>query len=142
MDITVSGSRDFPDRDRVFAALDAFKAEYPFDRMFAGGTRGVDRFAEEWALLHQVPCTVVPAQWDTFGKRAGHMRNIRMLEQSDALLAIFDVLTAGTKHAVTHAFRMGLTVYRPVFDETGAVVRFAVAIAGAGIKYALTNITG
>lgn len=142
MNITISGSRDFPDRERVFATLDAFKTEHPFDKMFAGGARGVDRFAEEWALFHQVPCTVVPAQWAMFGKRAGYMRNIKMLEQSDALLAIFDTLTPGTKHAVTHAFKMSLTVYRPIFDETGAVVRFAVAIIGSGPKYGLTNITG
>jgi hypothetical protein len=52
-----------------------------------------------------------PADWDTFGKGAGFIRNTKMAEYSDALIAIWDGTSRGTAHMIRTAWRKGILVY-------------------------------
>ena len=49
--------------------------------MIAGGARGADTFAEEWAKAAGLPCTVYQAYWKGLGRKAGPIRNRRMLDE-------------------------------------------------------------
>lgn len=54
--------------------------------------------------------TPVPAPWDKFGKRAGHMRNYEMSLYGHALVAFWNKKSPGTKSMITLAERRGLPV--------------------------------
>lgn len=54
MRLAVVGSRDFPDRRVVDAYLDCVKGELELDCIVSGGARGVDNYAEAWAVRHDI----------------------------------------------------------------------------------------
>lgn len=57
------------------------------------------------------PVTPVPAEWRSHGKSAGPIRNRRMAGMADALVAIWDGKSRGTKNMIEAAQEKGLKVY-------------------------------
>ena len=85
--VIVSGAADYGDPDRVFAALGLAHARKPitllvhgasFDRK-TGELLGVDRWAEEWALVVDVKMEPHPADWRTWGLAADAIRCRQMV---------------------------------------------------------------
>lgn len=81
--------------------------------IISGGARGVDSFAEEGAKAVAQKFICFPADWDTYGKRAGYMRNERIVDAADIVLAFWDGESKGTKHSIDLALkkRKNLRVY-------------------------------
>jgi len=50
-------------------------------------------------------------QWRENGRRAGYLRNVRMSECADALIALWDGWSPGTKHMIDIAVRKGLLTH-------------------------------
>jgi hypothetical protein len=48
--------------------------------LIAGGARGADSLAEEWAKAQAIPCDL-SASWDGLGRKAGPIRNQHMLDE-------------------------------------------------------------
>jgi predicted Rossmann fold nucleotide-binding protein DprA/Smf involved in DNA uptake len=57
------------------------------------------------------PVTPVPADWNAHGKSAGPIRNRKMAGMADALIAVWDGKSRGTKNMIETAEKMGLRVY-------------------------------
>lgn len=75
-----------------------------------GGAVGIDSAAH--AMSKGVwPTKVFPADWNKLGKRAGPVRNRQMAEYADALIAIWDGESRGTKNMIEEATRCGLPVF-------------------------------
>ena len=72
----------------------------------SGTAIGIDRMGEEWAIKNDVPVHRMPADWDHLGKRAGYVRNARMAEYADALLAIWDGESNGTRMMIAEMRRL------------------------------------
>ena len=79
--------------------------------ILSGTARGVDRLGEEWATKHKVPIERYPANWEKDGKAAGYYRNTLMSFLADALIAIWDGKSRGTKHMIDLAKQKGMRVY-------------------------------
>lgn len=75
----VCGGRDFMNRAWMDNCLGLTVGSD--DILISGGARGADQLAFEWALEHGVFFVVFPADWDQYGKRAGYIRNTRMLDE-------------------------------------------------------------
>lgn len=89
--ILVCGGRDYGDRKRLFAVLDALVGELHGREPVAilhGGATGADTLAGEWATAREVVSIAVPAEWSKHGKAAGPLRNQRMVEQFRPDLAV------------------------------------------------------
>lgn len=75
----------------------------------------VAQAGERWASMHGVPVVVHKAEWNlpdgTIDRGAGHKRNVKMAERSDALIAIWDGKSPGTNHMIQTALARGLRVY-------------------------------
>jgi len=84
--------------------------EWPITEVVSGGAKGVDRLGELWAQKRNIPITRFPAEWNKYGKRAGYIRNKEMALYADALLAIWDGESKGTKHMIDSALEQGLWV--------------------------------
>ena len=87
--ILVTGSRLFDDRPQMVRALSDASAIPGRDRQLVlrhGGAKGADAVADavwtDWNLLwpRWLKPEVFMADWDQYGKKAGSMRNTRMLE--------------------------------------------------------------
>jgi len=104
--VLVCGGRDYDDRARVFAELDALQ---PIRMVIHGNARGADTLAGIWCRHRSVQEVACPAQWSKFGKRAGPMRNEAMLGHSPDLVLAFPGGT-GTADMVRRARRAGVRV--------------------------------
>jgi len=62
------------------------------------------------AEIQDIPVKRFPADWDEYGKRAGMIRNAEMADYADALFAVWDGKSKGTKQMIDNANTKGLKV--------------------------------
>ena len=112
MKIIIAGSRSFRNYsvlekvlNHLFQNLDSSKIE-----IVSGGARGADRLGERYAREHGLKLTRFPANWEAEGRRAGYIRNRRMAQYADALVAFWDSESPGTRHMIKIAREHGLKV--------------------------------
>ena len=109
--LIVAGGRDFANADllaRVLIAMaDVEYADYNIS-IVSGMARGADKLAYEFAKYHDIQCYEFPAEW-SIGKRAGYMRNTKMGQFADGLLAFYSG-TTGTKHMIEYMKSLGKPV--------------------------------
>lgn len=100
MKVLVCGGRRYPHRDLVYRALDHLHrvrgitsivhgAAGHIDRKTGEVLDGADLLAGAWARDRGIPEAPYPADWDAFGRGAGPIRNLKMLnmERPDRLVA-------------------------------------------------------
>jgi hypothetical protein len=75
-----------------------------------GGANGADTFAGLWANLNYVDCTIFLADWEKYGKRAGYLRNVQMLEEGKPDLVIAFPGGRGTQMMINLAKGAGVPV--------------------------------
>lgn len=109
MKVIVAGGRDIHDYDLVVQAIE--ESSFRITSIVSGGASGVDALGEQYASEHNLPLYVFLADWKTHGKAAGPMRNRKMAENSEALIAIWDGKSKGTKNMIETAKKLGLPVY-------------------------------
>lgn len=85
--------------------------------VISGTASGADTLGEQWANLKGIPVERFPADWDKYGKSAGYRRNEQMADNAEALIAIWDGQSRGTKHMIDIAKRKGLKVFISVARE-------------------------
>lgn len=107
MKVVVTGSRDWADYDCIHERLE----KLPKDSVIIqGGCRGADSLAYKAALHLGLGTHVMLADWNKFGRRAGPIRNRRMLaEHPDLVIAFCLNSSAGTMDCYNAARAMGLT---------------------------------
>lgn len=79
--------------------------------IISGGANGVDKLGEKFARDFEFPLEVYKADWDKYGNKAGYIRNEQMALVSDALIAIWDGTSNGTKHMINLAKKYGVKTY-------------------------------
>lgn len=124
MKTIIAGSRSIT---QLHVIRDAVAASgFNISEVVHGGARGVDRLGERWAIINRKPSKVLHAGWrDRDGcvdRRAGMLRNVRMAEYADALIAVWDGESPGTKHMIETARHYGLVVHISMLSESGEVL--------------------
>lgn len=77
----------------------------------SGHANGADKLGETWARSANVPLKIFEADWHRFGHSAGPQRNLEMARYAEALIAVWDGKSAGTRHMIDCARRHNLTVF-------------------------------
>lgn len=75
MKVVVTGGRNYND----FVLLDLYLRGLSPTHIYVGDATGADALARSWAELNKVKITVFYADWKLNGKRAGPIRNTKML---------------------------------------------------------------
>jgi hypothetical protein len=88
MRVLVCGGREFANRQMLTKALNRLRQERGIVLIIAGGARGADAMAEWWAQGEGVPCDVYQADWTGLGRKAGPIRNQRMLDEGKPDLVV------------------------------------------------------
>jgi hypothetical protein len=100
MKVAVVGSRNFADRLRLFAELDALQqTRGPFDAIVSGGARGADQLAEAYAGERRLLLYVIRPDW-RMGRGAGVARNAEIVRQADLVAAFWDGRSPGTRSSI------------------------------------------
>ena len=105
----IAGSRENTDFLLVKKAIE--ESGFDITEVVSGTCRGVDQHGEDWAEGHGIPITKFPADWNTYGKKAGYIRNKEMADYADALIAVWDGKSKGTKITIDLAHNYGLSVF-------------------------------
>jgi hypothetical protein len=71
------------ERSRLWSVLDVESMVRRPDVVICGGARGADRLAARWARSRGVEVVEFVADWDRHGRRAGFVRNRRMLKEGN-----------------------------------------------------------
>lgn len=117
MRVLVCGGRDYP-ADAVWHYLEHYAPAELGERvtvLIHGGATGADQAAAEWGERSRadgVKVVAFPANWRKYGKRAGPLRNQRMLVEGkpDAVIAFAG--GRGTADMVARAEAAGVRVIR------------------------------
>jgi 2-phospho-L-lactate guanylyltransferase (CobY/MobA/RfbA family) len=74
--------------EKLNNTLDALKQEFDSITIIQGDARGADSLAKSWAIRNKVSMLNFPADWARYGKSAGYLRNVQMLEEGKPDLVI------------------------------------------------------
>lgn len=108
MKVLVTGSRSWTDEAPIRARLEQLP---PCSFVMHGGARGVDRMAALIATELGHAVRAYQADWRREGRRAGILRNLRMLDENpDVVLAWWDGRSPGTWHCIEAAIERGIPV--------------------------------
>ena len=90
--------------------------------VISGGAAGADSWGEAWATWNGVPAEGYPARWTAYGRSAGARRNRQMARVAEALVAVWDGVSPGTRDMIDVATRAGLRVfvYQPLLASWSA----------------------
>jgi len=108
--VIIAGSRDATPED-VRRALQACKWAHLVTVVVSGTAAGADQEGERWAHERGLSVERYPADWKTFGKRAGPLRNRTMAESAEGLIAVWDGRSRGTQNMIEEARERGLKLY-------------------------------
>lgn len=105
MKLAIVGCRHYNDYHRFCSELAAYDMKNV--EIVSGGCTGVDKLAEKYAHEKRIPVTIFHANWNKFGRRAGPIRNKKLVEYSDAVIAFWDGKSTGTKNTINIAKKEG-----------------------------------
>ena len=111
MKTIVAGSRSFKDYGKFKLIMDHHKNF--ITTIISGHASGVDQMGERYARENNIHLEIFPADWESYGKKAGYLRNIQMAEHADFLIAFWDGESKGTKHMIDIANKrnIGTDIY-------------------------------
>lgn len=107
MDIGVVGSRNFNDYELLKSVLDDFKSKNNVVRVVSGGAKGADTLGHKWAVENKLYVDTYSPNWRKFGKGAGYIRNITIIDNSNVIIAFWDGKSKGTKHTIDNTKKKG-----------------------------------
>lgn len=123
MKIIVSGGRDFNLSSFVFSGLNMVNKQYGIEEIVQGGASGVDKLAQTWADIHNIPCKTYLPNWLQYGKGAGPIRNRQMLDKELPDCVVLFPGGNGTTNMRDQAKRAGVRTievdFYPVLREEG-----------------------
>jgi len=98
--LVVAGSREFDDYKKLSAELDELLADKKNVTILSGTARGADKLGERYAEDHGYKVERYPAEWDKYHQGAGPIRNLKMVQAADAVIAFWDNESSGTMNMI------------------------------------------
>lgn len=114
MKTIIAGSRTIVDSPYVEQAVLECGWINEITEVVCGGARGIDESGRVWAENIGIPVKYFYADWNTFGRAAGPIRNQEMAEYADALILIWDGESSGSKDMFKRAKICGLKIYEKI----------------------------
>lgn len=109
MKVLICVSRSIIDPAVISQAI--FRSGIKPTHIISGGARGADTLARLYAASKDIRFTEHVADWEGQGRRAGFLRNVRMVDAVEAVIAIWDGESRGTKHSIYYATSQGKQVF-------------------------------
>ncbi len=109
MKVIIAGSRTITDYEKLLEAV--HDSGFTVSSVISGMATGADALGVIYANKNDIPLLEHPANWAKYGKSAGPIRNNQMAQAADALIALWDGKSPGTKHMISTAEKVGLKVF-------------------------------
>lgn len=116
MRVIIAGGRDC---DNYQLLLDSIaESGFVITTVVSGGAKGADALGERYAVETNTALEIFSADWNRHGRAAGPIRNRKMAENADALIALWDGKSRGTKNMIEEAAKHNLPTYIGRYDES------------------------
>lgn len=118
MKVALVGSRTFSNYEMMCAFIERSLSDTEFssiETVVSGGARGADTLAEQYARENGLELIVFPAEWERYGRKAGPLRNVKIIQECDLCFAFWDGQSRGTKHDIDLCKKMGKKCYICMF---------------------------
>ena len=109
MKVIIAGGREVTNYELLLKAV--LNAGFDITAVVSGCARGADALGERFAAETGLDLIKFPADWNKHGRAAGPIRNAQMGDFADALIALWDGQSRGTKHMIDYATKKGLKVH-------------------------------
>lgn len=110
MKVIIAGGRDFNNYPLLKEKVDKILSQSEVKLIIAGGAKGADTLAIDYAKEKGYNYLIVKADWDKLGKGAGHIRNEEMAKIGTHLIAFHDGISKGTAGMIKLAEKYNLKV--------------------------------
>jgi hypothetical protein len=110
MKCIIAGSR-IASLTNVIEAISKCPFSEKITEVVSGCARGADSYGELIAEEYNIPVKRFPADWLKYKKRAGILRNIEMANYADAVIAVWDRKSTGTRHMIETALERNLMLF-------------------------------
>jgi len=117
MKVLVCGGRDFKNAEFLYKTLENLHKKNKFTLIIEGNAQGADRLAGCWAEHMNLRNRKFLADWDKYGRTAGHIRNRRMLDEGKPDLVVAFPGGSGTANMIELAWDAGIPIVK--LDEAG-----------------------
>lgn len=111
MKVIIAGGRNFSDKDFLYKYMDQWKDEITV--VISGCAKGADSLGAKWARDRGIEVEPYPAQWSRYGRKAGPLRNIEMLEKGKPDMVVVFKGGTGSAHMASIAKKAGVDTRRP-----------------------------
>lgn len=98
MKVIIAGSRTINNYELIKESIK--NSNFKITTIISGHAKGIDLLAEKYAINNNIELIIYSADWNKYGKSAEYIRNNEMLKEADALIAIWDGQSKGTKHMI------------------------------------------
>lgn len=115
MRVIIAGSRFITDYELVVKAVK--ESGFDITEVVCGAANGVDSLGERYAKENGIKLSYFYADWKGLGKLAGNKRNEQMGNYGEALIAVWDGKSKGTKHMIALAKKKNLLTYVKNINE-------------------------
>jgi len=109
--VIIAGSREGFVARNVFEAIEESPFNGKITEIVSGAARGVDRDGEYYAKCNKLPVKQFIPNWNEYGKAAGMIRNSDMARYADALVAVWDGKSKGTKNMIDNMISLQKPYY-------------------------------
>jgi len=118
MKVIIAGSRNILlSENQIGMVVDA--SGFEISEVVSGRAIGIDQAGERYAKKNDIPIKYFSAKWFEYGRAAGYRRNAEMVEYADALIAIWDGESRGTRHTIDLAEKEGLEKHVVILSDAG-----------------------
>ena len=111
--IVVAGCRNYDNYEEARLYIDQCISNISEQNeiiILSGGSRGADTIGERYALENGFEIERYPAEWKSYGKKAGPIRNRKMAEACDLVICFWDGQSRGTKSMISCAEKLNKAV--------------------------------
>lgn len=112
MKTIIAGSRTLTDYALVEQTV--LDSGFLITEVVSGGSKGADTLAEVWAVVNHIPFVEFSADWESYGRAAGPIRNKEMADYAEALILIWDGKSKGSQSMLKEAEKKKLKIYEKV----------------------------
>lgn len=110
MKIGIVGSRDFSDYSVLVSHIVEVINIRDITAIVSGGAYGADSLGAKFGKEYGIPVEVFLPDWQTHGKAAGFIRNSEIVNNSDMIIAFWDMESRGTKDTISKAQKKDVPV--------------------------------
>lgn len=111
MKVAIVGSRDFSDYKLFCAYMEEFRKHIDIEMIISGGARGADYMAYQYAVDNGITFVCHPPVPEDGFPRAFFRRNLRIVANSEAIIAFPKGKSSGTRHTISVAKKLKVPCY-------------------------------